>query len=179
MAWAPVKIAGARLYDRRESPMKPLKTWIVVADGANARFLAWRGLKSGAVGISGQTFERDSPRTHDLGTDRPGRVHDSTGHARHAIQPRSDRHDEQEKAFLRLVVRRLLEAFESNAFHDVVLIAPPRALGVLRDVLPDQLSKRVILAIDKDLTKHRDEAVSDILRREPVVQGFKSGAETK
>jgi protein required for attachment to host cells len=158
--------------------MRPLKTWIVVADGANARFLMWRGLKSGATGISGHTFERDSPPTHELGTDRPGRVHDSTGHARHAIQPRTDSHDEQEKAFLRLVMRRLHEAFDSGAFDDVVLIAPPRALGVLRNKLPAQLSKCVVLEIDKDLTKHTDEAVSDMLRREPVVQGFKSSAET-
>lgn len=139
----------------------------MVADGARARFLRLNGLKSGAEKIEGQLFERHSPPSRVIMSDRPGRTFDSKGHGRHAIQPRSDAHEYAEKQFLGDVIRQLHEAFESGAFDDLIVMSPPRALGIIRDKLPERLSKRVVQEISKDMTKNSDEEIGKV-----VVAGY-------
>lgn len=143
--------------------MKPMRTWIAVADGAHARFLSYAGLKSGAGPIPGQVFNRHAPPSRDIVSDKPGRTYDSKGHGRHAIQPRTDAHDVLEQQFLRDVVRQLDVAFEAGSFDDLVMIAPPRALGMIREMIPERMKSSVILEIDKDLTRHSDQEVSKIV----------------
>jgi protein required for attachment to host cells len=179
MSWAPDWSGAQQFSNRFEArTMKPNKTWVVVADGAHAKFLLWHGLKSGASAIPEQSFEQHTPRTRDLGRDKPGRTQDSFGRARHAIEPKVDTHEEAEKEFLRIVVRRLFEAFEGGSFDEFVLIAPPRAIGVIRDLLPHQLKSGMTLQIVKDLTKHTDQAISDFLRIQLESGDFKTKAHT-
>ncbi len=76
--------------------MKHPRTWYVVADGGRARILQKRA-KHGDTREAFETRQEfvsaDIHRaTHDLGTERPGRVRESGMSARHAVQPRQDLH---------------------------------------------------------------------------------------
>ena len=69
----------------KERALKPTMTWILVADGAHARIYENLGPGKGLREIPGEALEQSIPPTRDLGTDRPGRVSESVGGARHGM----------------------------------------------------------------------------------------------
>ena len=63
----------------------------------------------------------------------------------------TDFHDEAEKTFLTDLARRLDKALKARETEAVVIVAPPRALGMLRNAYSPQLRKAVTAEVDKDL----------------------------
>lgn len=143
--------------------MKPLRTWIVVVDGGHAKFLQFVGRKAGALTIPGHVYARPAKRTHELGRSKPPRVSQSKSPARHAIQPRVDLHEHEEELFLKDVVHNLEVAFEANAFDDLVVLAPPKALGLMRKLIPQRMQDHVIGEVDGDYTDYADQAISKVV----------------
>jgi protein required for attachment to host cells len=143
--------------------MKSSRIWVLVADGARARFLRYEGRKQGAVTIDDQVFSAKVEPSRKIGSDRPGRTFDSKGSGRHAIEPRIDLHEEKERQFLADVVRKLEEAFHGNAFDEVLIIAPPKALGVIRTLMSDRLRTGVKGEIDGDYTRYDDQNISRLV----------------
>jgi protein required for attachment to host cells len=143
--------------------LRPAKTWIVVADGARARFLTFANGRGKATTIPGQIFSSPAPPTHELGRSRPPRAVESVGHHSHGIEPRVDLHENLELEFLKGVVRRIEEAYEMEAFEKFVLVAPPKALGHLRTLLDQRLKAHMLIDVDLDLTKHTDEEISRLV----------------
>ncbi|MFI5015995.1 MAG: host attachment protein [Hyphomicrobiales bacterium] len=133
--------------------MKAKVTWILVADGARARILARRGGDGALVQIPDGAFTNVVRRVSELGTDRPGRVHESANAARHAVTPRVDWRHEEKRSF----AHRLGEFLEQNslrkAFDHLVLVAAPQFLGDLRGSIGEETRKRLTGELDKDLTK--------------------------
>ena len=43
---------------------------------------------------------------------------------------------------------------EAGAFDDLVIVAPPVALGEMRKAANGQLAKKIVATLDKDLTAH-------------------------
>lgn len=132
--------------------MKPIVEWALVADAQRCRILQreaplgrWRELEEEALEIA-------NPRTHEQGTDRPGRVQDSAGSARHAVEPRVDAHRKAKQDFARRLTERL-EA-SSGRYDRLLLVAPPAFLGDLREELGEAARKRLIGSLDRDLTRH-------------------------
>ena len=72
--------------------MKQNRTWIVLADGANARILLYTARQKGVRQLPDSEFHDPHFSTHELVTDRQPRVHESVGAARHAVEPRIDPH---------------------------------------------------------------------------------------
>ena len=70
--------------------------------------------------------------------DRPPRSFDRVGVGRHAIDRGIDPREEEERKFLQRVASRVAEAIRTKQFHHLILAAPPRALGMLREALPAQ-----------------------------------------
>jgi protein required for attachment to host cells len=144
--------------------MRPEKTWIAVVDGARARFLVSSNQHSEAVTIPGQTFSSKAPPTRELARSKPTRVMESSESARHSIEPRVDLHENQEVEFLKVVIRRLQEAFGMKAFDKFILVAPPKPLGHLRDLMDEGLRRHMLCDIDLDLTKHSDDEIARIVK---------------
>ncbi len=143
--------------------MKPLRLYVLVADGAQARFLNYVDRKAGASTIDDQVFRSHAEPSRSIGSDKPGRTFDSKGHGRHTIEPRVDLHDEKEKQFLAGIVRKLEEVFHNHAFDDLFVIAAPRALGVIRHLLSTPLQQRVIGEISGDYTRYNDRDISRLV----------------
>lgn len=139
---------------------KPLRTWIVVVDGAHARFVTYSSNKSGQTPQRIREFDRHSGPSRDIVSDKPGRSFDRKGHNRHAIEPRVDAHEEAEKHFLRDVMKQLEDDFDARSFDHCVIVSPPRALGYLRHLIPSQLKQRVVLELDKDMIKNTDKEIA-------------------
>lgn len=144
-------------------PRKVLKTWVLVADGARARILRSLGAGQGLATVEEFTAPEGRALAQDLGSDRPGRTQMASGN-RHAVEPRSDPRDLVEEAFLRQVAHRLEEANRDRSFDRLVVVAPPRAMGLMRKALSSQVQARVAGEMTKDLTRIPDHALPEHLR---------------
>lgn len=133
--------------------MKALTTWILIADGARARILERVGHGEVVHPVFGERYETDLPPSRELGDDRPGRVHESMGHERHAIEPRRDPHRGLEVMFAHQLADILTSRRRDGLFDRLMLAAPPAMLGHLRRALSKDLKACLVAEVDKDLTK--------------------------
>ena len=69
------------------------------------------------------------------------------------MQPPTDPHRHEERAFAHEVAAVLAAACARGAFHNLIVVAPPKALGDLRAEFSDTVRKRIIAEVPKDLTK--------------------------
>ncbi len=132
--------------------MKAIRTWILVADGARARFLLNQGPGKGLEIPAMPELSTGHAPTREVGTDRPGRVHDRMGPGRHAMAPRVDWHQFEKSEFARRVATTLNKAAGRNDFDRLVLVAPPKTLGSLRAALDKAAAAKVTAELPKDLT---------------------------
>lgn len=129
----------------------PAGVWVVVCDGRKALVLENVGDADYPDLRTRASKVQDAPSTADLGVDRPGRVHQSANSRRSAME-QTDWHDEAEKAFVTDLVRRLDAALHANEVKQLVIVAPPRALGVMRKAYTGRLKAALHAEIAKDLT---------------------------
>lgn len=105
--------------------------WVVVCDGAKALVLENAGDEKFPNLKTREVYEQPHPKTHDIGTDAPGRAFNSADTNRSAVET-PDWHTEAERDFLCDLAHRLNTALEKGDAKSLILVAPPRALGVLR-----------------------------------------------
>lgn len=123
--------------------------WVVVCDGSKALILENAGDAVFPNLRTKETHEQTNPKTSEQGTDRPGRVHESTTAGRSSVA-QTDWHDQQEHDFLVALVRRLDEAVTGAETSSLIVVAAPRALGVLREAYTPAVRKAVREEIAKD-----------------------------
>lgn len=112
------------------------RTLLVVADGRKARVFE-EARRGGALHERAEWLSELPPfSVGEAGS--PGRVYDRFGHAGHGVTSQSP-HDKAEHEFLAGLVEQLDWIMREQEFDDLVLIAAPKALGVLREVLPKGL----------------------------------------
>jgi protein required for attachment to host cells len=133
--------------------MQSITEWAVIADAQHCRVLARAAPAGRWDELTERAIEIDTPRSHDRGIDRPGRVHESATTTRHAIEPRSDPHREAKRAFARRLAESLEEAATAGFYGRLILVAPPPFLGDLRAALFGRAKEIVVGSLDKDLTR--------------------------
>ena len=126
--------------------------WVVVCDGAKALVLENVGDEMFPNLKTKEVYQQENLMTHEQGTDQPGRAFASVGTARSAVG-QTDWHDQSERRFLEKLVTRLDAAVQAGEAKALVIAAPPRALGALRQVYTQGLRAAITAEIDKDLVK--------------------------
>ena len=126
--------------------------WVVVCDGSKALFLEDAGDSKFPNLKTREVLEQKVPPTSEIGSDAPGRSHSSVGHGRSSIE-QTDFHTQQEVEFLRQIAAKLDTALQSGQTKSVILVAPPRAIGVLRQAYTHALKHGVRAEIQKDYVK--------------------------
>lgn len=136
-------------------------TLVVVADNERARFLGKQSGKKKLIEIDDLVHMEARTHERDLISDKPGRSFDSQGSGRHAMEQKMDvkKHDEQ--MFAESIAEKLEKARNDHKFKELVLIAPPEFLGLLRKELSDQCTKQIKQSIDKDLTLAEVSTIED------------------
>ncbi|WP_454287593.1 baeRF12 domain-containing protein [Rhizobium arsenicireducens] len=128
------------------------KSWVIVCDGAKALFLRNDG-DAGLVNLTVVEHQsQPDEATRDLGSDRPGRVHQSHGASRSAMEE-TDWHEQAEAEFLKDVAKKVEKLVESREIKAMILVAPPKALGILRAEFASLPEGIIRAEIDKDLVK--------------------------
>jgi protein required for attachment to host cells len=136
-------------------------TWVVVADHQRGHVFANEGPGRGLQPVEGMSFETHLATDHELVSDRLPRSINSQGGARHGIEPRVDPHRQEALRFISQIVEAIVGAAERQEFDRLLLIAPPRALGEIRKLLPHRVRDRVIGELDQDLTRASTESLRE------------------
>ncbi len=136
-------------------------TLILVADGAAMLLLRNDGDEKYAVLSTVDHDEAPSARTAAQGSDAPGRTHSSTGHRRSAYGD-TDWHQQDEDHFAAAAADRLRQAAGTEKCG-IVIIAPPRTLGVLRKHYGKAVEQRLIAEIAKDFIGHVSDDIGKVI----------------
>jgi protein required for attachment to host cells len=126
--------------------------WVVVCDGAKALILENAGDAKFPNLKTLEVFEQKDLPTRELGADKPGRTNGSVGTVRSSVE-QTDWHDQAERAFLLSILQHLDAALTAGKAQSVIVVAPPRALGVLRPAYSPAVKKAVRAELDKDFVK--------------------------
>jgi protein required for attachment to host cells len=126
--------------------------WVVVCDGRKALILENIGDHAFPNLHTKEIREHTETRTSAQGSDAPGRVHQSIGTARSAVE-QVDWHDEAERAFLTALAGRLHVGLTQGETHALIMIAPPRALGMIREAYSAAVRRAIRAEVGKDLVK--------------------------
>ncbi len=132
--------------------MIPKGEWVVVCDGAKALVLQNVGDAKFPTLKTLEVFEQKDLTTHEQGADKPGRAFNSASNLRSAVG-QTDWHDQSEHAFLTQLAKHLDAAVAAGKTKSLIVVAPPRALGMLRPAYSHALKSAVRAEIDKDLVK--------------------------
>lgn len=144
-------------------------TCVLVCDGSIALFHVNVGDAQAISLRTIKTLHEPHPATRDLGTDRPGRSVDAMGGSRSSVA-QTDFHDAAEVTFLRNVCDTLDEIVRDKQAKAVIVIAPPRALGVLRVHLSSEVRRVLQAEFDKDLVKMPTPKVEEYLQAKGMLR---------
>ena len=127
--------------------------WILVAHEAGARIFDNHGPGKGIALVEQVEHPEGRARDGEIVSDRPGRsFRKNSGDPRRAAMSRSEGPHERAVAdFARELAQRLNQGRVQNEYQRLVLVAPPRFLGLLRSSLDGPTASLVVGSLDKDL----------------------------
>lgn len=137
--------------------------WVVVADEAIARILQWPEVGDELLPVEELTDPDAHARGRDLRDDAEGRRTTSGtggvgGDGRRLRGPSSvtasagpDEQHHEAQAFARRVAQHLGEALQQQRYGVLHLVAAPRFLGLLRQLLPPAVQAVLASSLDKQL----------------------------
>jgi protein required for attachment to host cells len=102
--------------------------------------------------------ERSDPMDSDIKTDAPGVQFSSAGSGRDTMDE-TDFHQQGEDRWVREAAEEINRRALRNDFEALAVIAPPKALGVLRKNLHKEAERRIVLTLNKTMT---DRPIPDI-----------------
>ena len=136
-------------------------TRLLVTDGGRA--IVFRN--TGTVGKPNleefKVYHQDNPPTRKQGTDKPPRGNNPKGD-RSSIE-QTDLHRQKEDRFIDNIAADMEADLKAGEFRDLVVVAPPVALGVYRKAASSLLRNATLMEINKDLTKHAAADVAAIV----------------
>ena len=133
--------------------MKPTRTWIVIADGDQAKIFENDGPGRGLHAIKDLQLEQERLKARDIMADKPGRAGNTQGPgSRSGIEYHTDPVDAREQKFVERLAQMLEQKHNEGAFERLVIAAAPAALGDLRPALSDGVRETIMAELPKDLT---------------------------
>lgn len=135
-----------------------MKTRVVVADNSRARIFSsyphFRELHEQEDFV----HEAAHLSNQELVADAAGKSVDQHG----SLDPATSAKAHEEEMFAKALAKHLKELHNRDHYEKLVLVAPPKFLGLLRGELHGTLDKLVIKTLDKDLTSCR---VDELIKR--------------
>lgn len=125
--------------------------WIVVMDGSRARFFEAERLPSSLHEVADLIDPGGRLPERELGVDRPGRVYESVGGARHSVSAHATLRQRSRAQFAQRVANHVEQALAQGRFRRLGLVAPPALLGELRHALSPRCRARCELELASDI----------------------------
>lgn len=162
--------------------VKPLITWILVADAKQAQIYIRQKIEKlvplagnsrrnqfaeviarEPVPVPGMKWEAESAEQYEVGRNATGMVFESVNSARSMSEPHMDVHEEIKDRFAKTIAEQLNHAKTEKSFDRLVLIAPAKMLGEIKKHLDEKVVKCVAAEMPKDLTHFDTQALANHL----------------
>ena len=133
-------------------------TWVLVAHEAGARLFENQGPGKGLDLVDEIDHPEGRMRDGELVSDRPGRSFrkDSGDPRRASMSQNEGPHERVVATFARELANRLQQGRVRNEYQRLVLVAPPRFLGLLRSSLDAPTAQLVVGSLHKDLAAKKE-----------------------
>ncbi len=130
-------------------------TWILVADNTRARIFTAETPSSPLAEIEALSHTEGRLHDREITSDLPGKIKNVGGIiGGHAFEQPTDPKKHEADNFAHYITHYLEEAHNANKFEQLLVIAEPSFLGLLRNQLPEQIKKLVCFELDKNITTH-------------------------
>jgi protein required for attachment to host cells len=139
-------------------------TFILVADNVRARIFTAETPSSPLQEIEALAHTEGRLHDREITSDFPGKIK-GEGSVGHAFEQPTDPKKHEADNFAHRIAQYLEEAHHANKFEQLLIIAEPSFLGLLRNQLTEQIKKRVCFELDKNITTH---SLDDIRKHLPT-----------
>jgi protein required for attachment to host cells len=149
----------------------PHNALVLVADGRKMLFFRNHG-DEGQIDLRTEAHdERADAKDSEMKTDAPGTAAHGAGAAGRGIgavagghvgrptMEETDYHQQEEDKWVKEAADELKKRALRNDYEALVIVAPPKALGVLRKELHKEVEKRIVCTVNKEMT---DRPIPDI-----------------
>ena len=125
--------------------------WLAVCDGQKALLLENKGDRAHPKLETRQSFEQTNPPSHEQGSAPPGRAFSGIG--QRSATEESDFHQQQAAGFLAKFAALINNEVAAGRIAQLGLIAPAKALGLLRPLLSEETRKILQAELARDYVK--------------------------
>lgn len=141
----------------------PHHALVLVTDGRKSLFLRNHGDEKQIDLRTEAHDQREDRKDHEIKTDAPGSIGQSAGYSGRVAYDEPDYHQQEEDRWVKDVAEDLRARALRNDFEALAIIAPPKALGVLRKELHKEVEKRVVVTLNKEMTDRPIPQIEDLL----------------
>ncbi|MEO5773278.1 MAG: host attachment family protein [Sphingomicrobium sp.] len=129
----------------------PNNALVLVIDGRKMLFFRNNGDENQIDLRTEAHDERPDRKDREIKTDAPGTTGQSFGYGRPAMDE-TDFHQQEEDLWVKEAAEDLRRRALRNDFDALAIVAPPKALGVLRKELHKEVEKRIVCTINKEMS---------------------------
>ena len=129
----------------------PNNALVLVVDGRKMLFFRNQGDENQIDLRTEAHDEREDAYNRDIKTDAQGTASTSSGFGRPSMEE-TNFHQQDEDNWVKEAAEELKKRVLRNDFDHLCIIAPPKALGVLRKALHKEVEKRVVCTINKEMS---------------------------
>ena len=134
----------------------PNNALVLVADGRKVLFFRNHGDESQIDLRTEAHDEREDRKDREIKTDSPGNapvLKASGGAETHRpAYSETDFHQQEEDRWIKDAADELKKRALRNDFEALAIVAPPKALGVLRKELHKEVEKRIVCTVNKEMS---------------------------
>lgn len=140
----------------------PNQALVLVTDGRKCLYLRNHGDENQIDLRTEAHDERQDRKDSEIKTDGPGTTFQSATPGRSSYEE-TDFHQLHEDRWVRDVADELKQRALRNDFAALVIVAPPKALGVLRKDLHKEVERRIVATLNKEMTDRPIPDIEDLL----------------
>ena len=129
----------------------PHNALVLVADGRKMLFFRNHGDEN-QIDLRTEAHEaREDRRDREIKTDAPGTTKQSAGYGRSTYEE-PDFQQQEEDRWIKDAADELKARVMRNDFDTLAVVAPPKALGVLKKYLHKEVERRIVCASNKEMS---------------------------
>ena len=129
----------------------PHDALVLVADGRKMLFFRNQGDEEHIDLRTEAHDRREDRKDSEIKTDAPGGIHQSAGYGRSTYEE-ADFHQQEEDRWIKDAADELKERALRNDYDALAIVAPPKALGVLRKCPHKEVEKRLLCTVNKEMS---------------------------
>jgi len=129
----------------------PHNALVLVPDGRKTLFFRNHGDENQIDLRTEAHDQRDDRKDREIKTDAPGTTRQSAGYGRSTYEE-TDFQQQEEDRWIKDAADELKARVLRNDFDALAVIAPPKALGVLKKCLHKEVERRIICTVNKEMS---------------------------